>query len=95
MKITWTKRAARHLRSAYEFWTQEKSQSGADSMLEHIFSTIELLVRHPELGRGGRVPGTRELVLRPLPFIVVYRVRRNRVEILALLHGAKKWPLRF
>ncbi len=95
MKITWTKRAARHLRSAYEFWTQEKSQGAADSMLEHIFSTIELLVRHPELGRSGRVPGTRELVLRPLPFIVVYRVRRNGVEILALLHGARKWPLGF
>jgi toxin ParE1/3/4 len=64
-------------------------------MLDHIFSTIELLGRHPGLGRGGRVPGTRELVLRPLPFIVVYRVRRSRIEVIALLHGARKWPSGF
>ena len=95
MKITWTRRAARHLRSACEFWTEEKSQSAADSMLDHIFSTIELLGRHPGLGRSGRVPGTRELVLRPLPFIVVYRVRRSRIEVVALLHGARKWPSGF
>ena len=95
MKINWTKRAVRHLRSAYEFWTEEKSQGAADSMLDHIFSTVELLGRHPELGRSGRIPGTRELGLRPLPFIVVYRLRKNRVEIIAVLHGARKWPLAF
>jgi len=64
-------------------------------MLEHIFSTIELLEHNPELGRIGRVRSTRELVLKPLPFLLAYRVRRNRIEILAVLHGARKWPSTF
>jgi plasmid stabilization system protein ParE len=44
------------------------------------------------MGRPGRVAGTRELALAPLPFIVVYRVREYRVEIARILHGAQRWP---
>ena len=64
-------------------------------MLERIFSTVELLESNPEIGRRGRVSGTRELVLGRLLFLVAYRARRNKIEILALLHSARKWPERF
>jgi plasmid stabilization system protein ParE len=64
-------------------------------MLERIFSTVELLERHPELGRRGRVSGTRELVLAPMPFLLAYRIRRESIEVVALLHGARKWPGKF
>ncbi len=95
MKTVWTKRAARHLRAAYEYWRREKSEDAADLMLDRIFSILELLETTPELGRAGRVAETRELVLRPLPFVVAYRVRRFKIEIVALLHGARKWPATF
>ena len=64
-------------------------------MLGRIFSTVELLENHPELGRPGRIAGSRELALHPLPFLLAYRVRRSKIEIVALLHGARKWPERF
>ncbi len=64
-------------------------------MLDRIFSAVEMIERNPELGRTGRIMNTRELVLRPLPFILAYRLRRDGVEILALIHGARKWPGRF
>jgi len=95
MKIFWTKRAARHLRAAYEYWRREKSEDAADLMLERVFSAVELLENHPELGRPGRVAGSRELVLHPLPFLIAYRVQRDKIEIVALLHGARKWPEQF
>jgi plasmid stabilization system protein ParE len=44
------------------------------------------------LGRPGRKPGTREWVSSPLPYIVVYRVRKEVVEIVRILHGAQRWP---
>jgi toxin ParE1/3/4 len=94
MKIVWTKRAEQHLRAAYRCWSREKSEPAADHMVERILSTVELLDRNPELGRPGRIPATRELVLKPLPFVLAYRVRRGRIEIAALLHGARKWPER-
>jgi plasmid stabilization system protein ParE len=36
--------------------------------------------------------GTRELPLPPLPFVVVYRLRGEAVEIARVLHGAQRWP---
>ena len=95
MKIVWTKRATRHLRAAYDYWARESSKSAADTMLERIFSAVEMLEHHAEAGRRGRVSGTRELVVLGTPFLVAYRVRRDGIDVVALLHGARKWPGRF
>jgi len=64
-------------------------------MLERILSAVEVLERYPAAGCPGRIPGTRELVIVPTPFLVAYRVRRSKIELLALLHGARKWPEAF
>jgi toxin ParE1/3/4 len=95
MKIVWTRRANKHLRAAYLYWAQEKSYEAADRMLERIFSAVELLEEHPQMGRIGRISGTHELVLAPTPFLIAYRSRRSKIEIVALLHRARKWPDRF
>jgi toxin ParE1/3/4 len=92
MKIVWTKRAEQHLRAAVRYWSREKSETAADLMLERILTTVELLENNPELGRPGRIATTRELFLKPLPFVLTYRVRRDKIEIAALIHGARKWP---
>ena len=92
MRIVWSRRAERHLRAAYHHWSSEKSEAAADVMLERILSTVELLEHNPELGRPGRIATSRELILKPLPFVLAYRVRRDKIEIAALLHGARKWP---
>lgn len=95
MKVVWTRKASRHLRAAYDYWTRETSEASADTMLDRIFSAVQLLERFPEAGRRGRVPGTRELVIVPTPFLVAYRVRRSKVEIVSLLHRSRKWPEEF
>jgi plasmid stabilization system protein ParE len=95
VKVVWTRKASRHLHAAYDYWAGETSEASADTMLDRIFSAVELLQRFPEVGRPGRIPGTRELVIVPTPFLVAYRVRRGKIEILSLLHGARKWPEEF
>jgi toxin ParE1/3/4 len=95
MRVVWTRKASRHLRAAYDYWARESSPHAADTMLGRIFSTVELLERFPEAGRRGRISGTRELVIVPTPFLVAYRIRRGKIEILSLLHGARKWPEQF
>ena len=44
----------------------------------------------PDRGRTGRIAGTRELVFDP--FIIVYRVKADAVEILRIYHAAQDWP---
>lgn len=92
MKVVWTRKASGHLRAAYDYWSRESSPAAADTMLERIFSAVELLERFPGAGRPGRIAGSRELVIVPTPSLVAYRVRRGKIEIVSLLHGARKWP---
>jgi toxin ParE1/3/4 len=57
-----------------------------------IEKQVDMLLDHPNMGRPGRVKTTRELVIGRTSFIVAYRVKDNRVEILRVLHGSQQWP---
>ena len=46
-------------------------------------------------GREGRVAGTRELTIPGTPFVVAYRIEKNGMRILAVLHAAREWPEEF
>ena len=64
----------------------------AISQDEEIEQQTNLLIEQPKMGRAGRVRGTRELVISRTPFIAVYRIEGERIEILRFLHGAQKRP---
>lgn len=59
---------------------------------ERILESAKLLGDQPEMGRPGRVEGTRELILPGLPFILMYMEKENVVFILRVIHTAMKWP---
>ncbi len=67
----------------------------ANRFIETVFAAVDRLAEYPASGRPGRVLGTRELVVPDTPYIVPYRIRGGRVEVLLVLHGARKWPKRF
>ena len=89
MIIRWTPTALRDLMSLHAYISPD-NPTAADAEVERILAGIAALSQHPEMGRGGRVPGTRELVAPP--FVIAYRARRAAVEILAIIHGARRWP---
>jgi toxin ParE1/3/4 len=67
--------------------------AAAQRVALHIVRNIEtLLPNNPEMGRPGRVPGTRELVIPNTPFIVPYRLVGKTVQILRIFHGNRRWP---
>jgi toxin ParE1/3/4 len=53
---------------------------------------VENLTRFSEIGRPGRIEGTRELVITRTPYIAAYRIAGDTVRILRVLHGAQQWP---
>lgn len=59
---------------------------------QRIDQQIDRLADHPRMGRAGRVRGTREMIITRTPFIAIYRIKANRIEILRILHGAQQWP---
>ncbi len=58
----------------------------AEDLVAAVWEGVELLCRHPSIGRPGRVAGTRELVITELPYILPYRVRDDLVEIFRVFH---------
>ena len=91
MNIVWTETAIRHLESVWEYLAVD-SLTAAESQVERILQAAEALGQFPELGRKGRVPATRELVITDTPFLVAYRIHKREIQILAVLHGARRWP---
>ncbi|MEZ5451439.1 MAG: type II toxin-antitoxin system RelE/ParE family toxin [Thiothrix sp.] len=94
MLIIWQKGAIRDLDAVFEFIGMENPPA-ALAVCELIEKRAGQLAEHPFLGRPGRVEATRELVVAGTPFIVVYRVKSNQVDILAVLHTARRWPEAF
>lgn len=66
----------------------------AENVAATILAGVDSLALHPGLGSAGRVPGTRELVVQGTPYVVPYRVRDERLEIIAIFHGRQRWPER-
>ncbi len=94
MKLRWTDGAVENLRSADDYLEAEDPDAASD-VVGRIISAVERLEQFPHMGRAGRVEGSRELVVTGTPFVVAYRVKGESVQILAVLHGARKWPTKF
>jgi toxin ParE1/3/4 len=91
MKIIWSRRAIKHLVHVRDYIAQDSPESAAQ-VAQRIIDAVDQLAQHPNLGRPGRLPGTRELVVSGTPYIIPYRVRGNRVELIAVFHGRQRWP---
>jgi toxin ParE1/3/4 len=93
IRIAFTRRAKLDLDELIAYIGEENPKA-AVTIASRIRERIRLLREHPEIGRRGRWPGTRELVVDRTPYIVAYRIDtgRTRVEILRILHGAQEWP---
>jgi toxin ParE1/3/4 len=94
MIIVWSPQAIDDLAALRDYIAEENKAAAQRTVLRILRNIEELLSDSPELGRPGRVSGTRELVIPRTPYIVPYRVRNNRIQVLRVYHGARKWPKR-
>lgn len=90
--IEWTEGGVEQLDWALEYITVSNSEAIARRVVDRILSSVEQLARFPKSGRPGRVSGTRELVISKTPFIASYTVQKARIVVLAIYHGAQRWP---
>ena len=91
MRTRWTRPALADLEGIGDFVAHD-NPNAADRIVMRIVEAVEILRDHPHLGRAGRIAGTRELVIPETPYIVPYRVVDDEVQILAVLHAARRWP---
>ena len=94
MKILWTEPARQDLREIFTYVSEENPQA-ARVLLTEIKERVGVLENNPQIGRIGRVEGTRELVLTGTHYILPYRLKEQQIQILAVFHGARQWPENF
>jgi toxin ParE1/3/4 len=88
MRIVWSATAVENLVQIREYISQDKP-GAAQKFVKKLISAVEFLAEHPHLGRPGREAGTRELIVSGTFYIVPYKISKNRLVVLAVLHGAR------
>ena len=73
-------------------YLSDKNPYAAKELYERIETFATELIDNPYTGHPGRIPSTRELVITNTAYILPYQIRQDRIEILRVYHGARKWP---
>jgi toxin ParE1/3/4 len=91
MKVRWLRRAEKSLEAIADYIALDNPPA-AYEMIVRLRAATSALAKMPDMGRPGRVKRTRELVVPGTPYIVAYRTTDDAVEILHVLHTARRWP---
>ncbi len=94
MRVRWLRKALRNLDDEAAYIAIDDPVA-ARIVVEQVIEAVAMLAGQPGLGRPGRVPGTRELVVRNTRYIVPYRVRGDNVELLRVFHTSRSLPKRW
>jgi addiction module RelE/StbE family toxin len=91
MKSVWTRAAIRDLSHAREYIARENPDAAREIALKMVDAT-DRIIQFPEVGRIGRANRTRELVVAGTQYSIVYRLKKNAIHFVRVLHGHQKWP---
>jgi len=94
MRVRWLRKALRNLDDEATYIAADDA-AAARLVVKRVLDAVSTLAEQPGLGRPGRVPGTRELVVAKTRYIVPYRVRGETVEILRVFHTSRRLPDRW
>lgn len=94
MRLKWLRKALRNLEDEAAYIALD-DEPAACLVVQRVLHAVAMLVDQPGLGRPGRIPGTRELVVLKTRYIVPYRVRGAVVEILRVFHTSRRLPQRW
>lgn len=90
MRVFWTPEALQDRADVWDYIATYNPQAAA--LMDELFSeSAARLAEHPKLGRPGKIPGTRELIVHE-SYRLVYEVEAETVWVLVLVHTARQWP---
>jgi len=90
LKLRWTRPALADLVEAQNYIARD-NPAAAEAVAQRVWDAAKRLCDNPEIGRQGHVQGTREWPVNQTPYLIVYRVKDDAVEILRVWHGRRNW----
>jgi plasmid stabilization system protein ParE len=94
MRVRWLRKALRNLDDEASYIAADDA-TAARLVVKRVLDAVSMIAAQPGLGRPGRVPGTRELIVAKTRYIVPYRVRGETVQILRVFHTSRRLPDRW
>ncbi|HGY1168030.1 TPA: type II toxin-antitoxin system RelE/ParE family toxin [Citrobacter braakii] len=94
MEIKWLRKAIANLEAEFQYIAEEDPQA-AERFVNEVWRLTQMLKEQLAMGREGRVPETRELILHNYPYIIPYRVRNNTIQILRMFHTHRRIPAKW
>ena len=91
MQIRYTRLAVSDLTQAYDYIETDSPQN-AREVIGRIEKSIETIASYPLLGKQGRVAETRGFFATGTPYIIIYRIKEDSLQILSILHTSRKYP---
>lgn len=90
LNLAWELAARRDFNTIIDYISDDNPDAAEELRLE-VLAKVEALRQQPKIWKPGRVPGTREMIVRG-NYIVFYREDDFTVLILRVLHAARNWP---
>lgn len=91
LRRTLKQRVFEHLAHLREY-IERDNPNAANRIASALLEAVERFAQLPNLGRPGRRAGTRELVLPGTPYIITYRPRGDRLEVVGVFYGRQECP---
>lgn len=91
MKLRWTPRAVADLEQIADYLLAVNPKSWK-RLLSRLQIAIDYLLQFPHMGKAGLVEGTREFVLSGTPYILVFRLKHDVVQIVSVRDGRMQLP---
>lgn len=95
LKVQWSRSAKERLEEIEAYISRDRPDTARKLIRSLITKTALKLSQYPQIGRVGRLAGTRELVYRDAPFLVVYTVRNGTITVLTVFHTSRQFPESF
>jgi toxin ParE1/3/4 len=91
MQVEWLRTALRNLDEEAAYLAQENPKA-AHEFVQAMLTGLERVAEFPSMGKEGRIPGTREWVVPKWPYIVPYRIRDGRLQVMRIFHTRRQPP---
>ena len=91
MKLIWTQTSLSDLKHIYAYISEDNVMA-AKNTLAKIKKSSHHIRKYPQIGKKGRIEETKEFIVPNSFYIIIYREKKDVIEILSILHATRKWP---
>jgi addiction module RelE/StbE family toxin len=90
--INWSQSSRQDILEVLAYFTSIEEDATGKNIVSTIIGSTDRLLSYPLSGKPGRSAETREIVVKKIPYVIIYKINADRIEILRVLHTSRLFP---